>query len=161
MKMLMARKYPALPSDGPIDNIITRCWEAKFARVADLLSEMKRVAADQGVSDSILGDGLMSCAEYAAKRKLCKEYYSSIAEDSVTVLEDPVSQPVERTISKQQRVCKDAGYSGWRRTALDATSYLRVQIWWFFPVNFDYYAEHRRGYDVFLLEEAVLNTTPI
>lgn len=129
---LMARKYPVLSSDDPIDSIITRCWENKFARVADLLNEVKRVAAEQGVLDSISSDGLMSCSEYTAKRKLCEHYYSLIVEDSVgvvensvTVFEDSVSQSVESTITKQQSVCKDVGYSGWQEKVFDVASYLR------------------------------------
>ncbi|RJE21441.1 STYKc [Aspergillus sclerotialis] len=119
VQTLLARQFPDLESDNPIDNIISRCWNGEFARVADILREIENIAAEQGILDSIAGTESFSNVEYIAKRKLCKQYYSLLLEDSE-------SKPVETNIRKYDAISieKSADLS-WKQKAHDVASHFK------------------------------------
>jgi hypothetical protein len=78
---LMECQFPALETQDPVDNVISNCWFGKFPLMADLLREVKRLAARYGTSDSIQEVESMSSAEYFAKKELCDRYYCQLVKD--------------------------------------------------------------------------------
>ena len=119
VETLCARQFPDLEPDNPIDNIISRCWKGKFAQVADILREIEKIAAEQGILDSISGTESLSNVEYLAKRKLCEHYYSLLHEDSET-------KSVETSIPKEDNIHleKNTG-SIWKEKAYDVVTYFK------------------------------------
>ena len=119
VQTLLARQFPDLEPDNPIDNIISRCWNGEFAQVADILREIEKIAAEQGILDSISGTESLSNVEYLAKRKLCEHYYSLLHEDSET-------KSVETSIPKEDNIHleKNTG-SIWKEKAYDVVTYFK------------------------------------
>lgn len=119
VQRLLARQFPDLEADNPIDSIISRCWNGEFAQVADILHDIETIAIEQGALDSISIPEPIPNLEYLSKRKLCEHYYSLL-------LEDPETEPTETIILKQDTICIEKSTdSSWKRRAYDVASYFK------------------------------------
>lgn len=113
---LCYRQFAELALDDPIDNVISKCWWGKFDRLADLVDEIRMIATEQGMLDSISNARRLSDSEYPSKRELCEHHYS-------LALEVSTAQSPQDNIDTNG--VHEATTSTWWKIALDAAYYLK------------------------------------
>ncbi|QPH09532.1 hypothetical protein C2857_000361 [Epichloe festucae Fl1] len=75
VERLIDCEFPDTDPAEPIDRVIKNCWLRRYARIADLLEEIKAMVGDTARQEkqSVLGH------DFSENRRICEKYYTSLS----------------------------------------------------------------------------------
>jgi serine/threonine protein kinase len=70
---LIARKFPSLDLQDPVNRIISNCWEEKYVSVAELVTDLEVILGEEEVIE-----GRHETINQEEKKIICEKYYREV-----------------------------------------------------------------------------------